>query len=521
MPSVSYDVVVSGDDLASVITATLCARRGLRTLLLAPDGATGHYALGPFRLPIDPVLWPKSSSAINRVMRELRIDLAAKRKFRDASITAQLVAPDFRIALTENMPAELQREIGEANVEAVMTAWHASATAARALDILVGDAHGFPGGGFFERRELAKLSSTVERHAHGFAHGWHKATEAHVPWFAALAALWQRYPDGTLGSMPDSTPANTPSNSADNGPTKHDCDVMTARALDTLATGVLAMRGDADALRELILERFTGAGGDVRIGRATDCTLSWGKLTGLTLNNGDQIGAAQWLFGLAPTELVAVLGKKAPRKLEDFALAANIVGYRYTLNLVIEETGLPEGMAPIVLSLPSQGQPGFWITVAEPDDKGRCLVCVVATVTTGAPLSAEDQREEAARLRRKIWQQLETIMPFFERHVVVSHSPHDGWAPMAVGTAPFDAPRGYPIAMRPIWKAGLEDSLGLGAVPYATGIKNLTLCGDQILPTLGIEGDFVSAWTAAKIACAIAGKKKDYLRDEVVGSAER
>lgn len=512
MPSVSYDVVVSGDDLASVITATLCARRGLRTLLLAPDGATGHYPLGPFRLPIDPVLWPKSSSAINRVMRELRIDLAAKRKFRDNALTMHIVAPDFRVAVTENLQAELQRELGDANADTVMTSWHASASAARALDVLVGDEHGFPGGGFFERRELVKLSNIVERATHGIASGWRKATETRAPWFAALAALWQRYPSGSTD-----TSSGGEASSSNHSDGAHD--VMTARALDTLATGVLAMRGNADALRELILERFTGAGGDVRVGRATDCTFSWGKITGLTLNNGDQIGAAQWLFGLAPTELVSVLSKKAPRKLEEFALAANIIGYRYTLNMVIDETGLPEGMAPIVLSLPSAEQPGFALTVAEPDDKGRCLVCIAATVMTGAPLSAEDQREEAARLRRKIWQQLETIMPFFERHVVVSHSPHDGWAPMAVGAAPFDAPRGYPIVMRPIWKAGLEDSLGVGAMPYATGIKNVTLCGDQILPALGIEGDFVSAWTAAKIACAIAGKKKDYLRDEVVGTA--
>lgn len=495
MPSVSYDVVVSGDDLASVITATLCARRGLRTLLLAPDGATGHYNVGPFRLPIDPVLWPKASTPINRVMRELRIDLAAKRKFRELAVPAHLVAPDFRVALSENLRTEVAREIGEPDAEALLTSWNSGTNAARALDALVGDEHGFPGGGFFERREIAKLIHAVERDSHGFFATWSKTTEGRAPWLAALAALWQRHPD--VG------------------------DVMAARALDTLATGLVPMRGDADAMRELLLERFTGANGETRVGRVTDVAISWGKLNGVTLNNGDQIGAGQWLCGVTPTELVAALGKKAPRKLEELALAANVVGYRYTLNIVIDETGLPEGMAPIVLALPGTDQPGYWLAVSEPDDKGRCMISVSSSVATGAPLSAEDQREEAGRLRRKLWQQLELLMPFFERHVVVSHSPHDGWAPMSTGAAPFDAPRGMPIAMRPIWKANLEDSLGLGAMPYATGIKNITFCGDQILPALGTEGDFASAWTAAKIACAIAGKKKDYLRDEVVGAVER
>ena len=56
-------------------------------------------------------------------------------------------------------------------------------------------------------------------------------------------------------------------------------------------------------------------------------------------------------------------------------------------------------------------------------------------------------------------------------------------------------------------------------MPYITGLKNLTLTGDQILPALGIEGALAAGWSAAKVACALAGKKKDYLRDEVVGAA--
>ena len=44
-----------------------------------------------------------------------------------------------------------------------------------------------------------------------------------------------------------------------------------------------------------------------------------------------------------------------------------------------------------------------------------------------------------------------------------------------------------------------------------------SLTGKQVLPSLGIEGALDAGWSAAKIAGA--GKKKDYLRDEVVGAA--
>ena len=68
-------------------------------------------------------------------------------------------------------------------------------------------------------------------------------------------------------------------------------------------------------------------------------------------------------------------------------------------------------------------------------------------------------------------------------------------------------------------KSKLAATADTGALPYVTGLKNLTLTGDQILPVLGLEGALAAGWSAAKVACALAGKKKDYLRDEVVGAA--
>jgi hypothetical protein len=80
-------------------------------------------------------------------------------------------------------------------------------------------------------------------------------------------------------------------------------------------------------------------------------------------------------------------------------------------------------------------------------------------------------------------------------------------------------PRGLPLAPPAIWRGTLTQTADTGALPYSTGLKNLTLTGDQILPGLGVEGAITAGWSAAKVACAIAGKKKDYLRDEVVGAA--
>jgi phytoene dehydrogenase-like protein len=512
VPSVSYDVVVCGDDLSSVVTAALCAKRGLRTLLLTPDGATAHYQLGASKLCTDPVVWPKSSAALERVMKELRIDLTSKRKFRELPLAAHVVGAHFRIALGESLHREMARELGETTADVLAAAIAASSPAAKSLDMLIADEHGFPGGGFFERRETNKWVSNTERESLGFSAFLQKGVLTATPWINALFALWNRHP--TVGG------ANS------------------ARALDALSAGLVPLRGSADAMRELFLERLATSGGEVRVGRVAEMSISWGKVTSLTLASGDQIGCGQCLFGLPAAELQIALGKKSTRRIDELAEQSNIVGYRYTLNVVIDETGLPEGMAPIVFVLPQAApagkdpseaaadDPGFCMQVSEPDDKGRVILTVSTTVPSDAPLSAEDQREEAARLRRRIWQRMEDIMPFFERHVVVSHSPHDGWAPVSVAGSKvagntLEAPRGMPVAMRPVWQTTLEDSCSLAAMPYATGIKNLSFCGDQILPGLGLEGDFAAAWTVTKIACSIAGKKKDYLHNEVVGAPDK
>ncbi|CAN5688947.1 hypothetical protein BH11MYX1_BH11MYX1_19890 [soil metagenome] len=69
MPSNSYDLVVLGDDLAALVCATLCARRGMRTLLLGDD-RPARYTLGPHKLPIEPVVWPTAAgSAAERVLK--------------------------------------------------------------------------------------------------------------------------------------------------------------------------------------------------------------------------------------------------------------------------------------------------------------------------------------------------------------------------------------------------------------------------------------------------------------------
>jgi phytoene dehydrogenase-like protein len=502
MPSNSYDLVVIGDDLAALVCATLCARRGLRTLLLGDD-RPARYPLGPHKLPVEPAVWPTfPDSAGERVLKELHAELALRRKLREPKIAAQLVAPDLRLDLgSDRLAGELVREVGKDRGAAWLASWDRGGELARMLDPMLASEHAFPGVGFFERRELGKLA---ERLADDAASWWTEAASAPpTALWRHLAAIALRHPAPPAAAI--------------------------ARAVDTWRSGPAALRGDGDALRELLVEKLTTAGGELRAGRVTDVGMSWGKITSLTLASGDELGAGQVVTSRPPGELVDLLGKKAPKRLSELAETMAIVGYRYTLNVVIDEAGVPEHIAPTVAVIADPdkdpiGDSAFSLHLGEPDDTGRVIVTVAAVLPSDGAADADRLVTKCMALRAGLWQQLGDVLPFFERHLVLAHSPFEATPPQAPGgRGSYDVPRNLPLAMAPIWAGKAPqtaiDQVTGGTLSYTTGVKNLTLTGDQMLPCLGVEGALASGWSAAKVACAIAGKKKDYLRDEVVGAA--
>jgi len=497
VPSNSYDLVVLGDDLASVVCATLCARRGLRTLLLGDD-RPARYTLGPHRLPVEPAAWPTApGSAGERVLKELHAELALRRKLREPKIAAQLVAPELRVDLgPDRLAPELEREVG-ADAAAWLALWDRAGEVSRLFDPALSGEHAFPGVGFFEKRELARI---VE-----------PAAEAARTWWADAerdrnAVRWRH-----LAAIALRHPAPAP--------------IAAARAVAAWRTGPPALRSDGDAIRDLLVEKLTTAGGEIRAGKVTELGVSWGKLTSLTLHSGDEIGAGQLVSSRSPRELAELLGKKAPRRLAELADGVALVGYRYTLNIVLDEAGLPEHMAPTVavIAAPDRepvGDAAFSIHLGETDEAGRVVVTIAATLGADRPIDADHLPAACTALRTALWQRLGEVMPFFERHLVLAHSPFEATAPQAPGgRGSYDVPRQLPLAMAPIWRGQLAQTADTGALPYTTGVKNLTLTGEQVLSCLGVEGALTAGWSAAKVACAIAGKKKDYLRDEVVGAA--
>jgi hypothetical protein len=497
MPSSFYDVVVLGDGLSSLVTASLCARRGMRTLHVAAEEYQARYSLGPHRLPIEPMLWPSRMAwAGERVLKDLHAELTLRRKLREPRVSAQVVAPDLRFELGDTMGKELARELGPEGGEQWMTQWQVLSEMGRPLDAMMTTDQVFPHSGFL-RREIARVADKAGADGE---QAWRNVGESSklAAICKAIAALWMRHP------------APSP--------------VAIGRALDACRSGLLPLRGDGDALRELVIEKLTAAGGESRVGKVREIAMSWGKISGVMIGN-EEVGTGQVVAAISPRDIAVLLGKKAPKKLTEQGDSSRIVGYRYLINIVLDAAGVPDAMAPTVFVLDDAEKPpsndnAFSVHCGDPDDSGRVVVTVAAVLACEGPLDDETQLARARQLRVQLLTKLDDIMPFYERHVVVGHSPYDGLPPSAPGgRGAYEAPKGMPIKMRAVIIGELEDTAGTGALSYSSSIKNLTFAGAQILPMLGLEGELAAAWSAAKIAAAIAGKKRDYLRDEVVAGS--
>lgn len=516
MPTNSYDLIVVGDDFAGLVAGALCARRGMRVLMLSHGAQPSGYVLGPHRLPVEPLcLAGLGSPLVQRVLEELQIGHTLKRKLVQQPVSFQFASPEVRLDVSadeHNLGSELRRELPQAmpgNGSTAMVlhgrggaedapaapaepgridaldACASSAAVAQHIDVAMGIDSEFPPLGFWKRREIDKGTTRLGDEAEG----WLARFQDHaaVRTLIALPAVLGTYaPASELGAA------------------------ALARGFHLWRTGAPRLPGDWEALRELFMERLTKASGETRVARAEGLTYRWGKVNGVRLENGEELGAGYVIAALPLSELVPLVGPKVPKRLSQYAEAVQVAGHRYTWNLVVDQAGVPEGMSsPLLLvtdpEAPLSGANAVGIFLDDPDEQGHVTVTILAVCPP--PAEGQTLAQALAALRQEIRGRIDTVMPFLDEHIVVSHSPHEAVPPEGIHAS---AAKGMPLEPAPVWSSQLEAPLGVAAVPYSVGLKHLAVASSQVLPRLGLEGSFAAGWSAARLASDAAGKKREY-----------
>jgi phytoene dehydrogenase-like protein len=477
-----FDAVVCGTDLAGLVTAALLGRRGMRVLVCGLDRAPATFQAGGYTLSREPgLLPPPEVEAVARVLRELNYVQIVRRRAPALHPAFQLVLPQHRLDFgpAETLARELPREFpGEA--AAITGALTRLQETSALLDPLLGSDLTLPPDGFWERREVSRVENQLPP----------ATTDLLAPLppyhpvragLTALAAL-------TSGFAPVDLNA-----------------VVQARAFDLARRGTFRLEGGLTALRALFLDRIGTSSGEVRDKLTpVELILKRGKVAGLRVSPRDETIGLDHLVWAGPLSgLMQLCGDKASRKLRDMAIGVRPACYRYTLCLLVRPEALPAGMGPRVIAVRDPAQPliednALSITVgAEDRQRGQVPLWVECLV----PAAAASGEGYLAVLRARLRERIGRVLPFFERHLLVMASPHDGLPPELSASEPSLAePEPIPATpMVPALTCDLPRTLAVAGAPHATGIKNLTLANGENLPGLGREGDFVSAWGAARL----------------------
>jgi phytoene dehydrogenase-like protein len=481
-----YDVVVLGSDLAATVGGAVLAHRGFR-VLVAGVPVEERYAIGPYTLPRAPLAFVGTEAPIlKRIVGELNLVQLLRRRLEPNRPAYQLLLPDHRIDVGDDLMRELHRELPDAMAPFEAAAARA-AEVSTALESILNQELILPPDGFWDRRDANRVAARLP------------GDDEDV-----LAPLPADHPLRAAFALPARFSADWDEVGA----------VGTARLGDLHRRGTFRLDGGREGLRGLLLDRLKTHSGEVRPELVPRAILTKrGKVSGVAFEGrSEAVGCGHVLCGMGAdrvAQLVAADGEKAGKRLAEAAAIAP-AAHRYLLHLVAPLDALPDALGRLAFTVADLAQPltganALMLHLA--DGYGQHAVLSVEA------LAPDPSPAGLAQLRRAIRAELERLLPFVDRHLLLVHSPHDGVPPEGV-----DGERGMgppPVPMDPLWAMPPPRALGFCGLPHATGIKHLLLASRQVLPGLGVEGELAAGWAAARIVLQTE-RKRDLVKGAVL-----
>ncbi|MFW6050353.1 MAG: hypothetical protein ACODAU_04220 [Myxococcota bacterium] len=497
-----YDVVVLGMRLGSLLAGALLARRGFRVLVIGQGHRPPSYEARGLLLPRAPFAFLAAHSPIaRRVLSELALQTLFRRHAHAPDPSLQVVLPDHRLDLPLEeavLEREIEREFPE--VKRPVEDFHRLVEQAGAqFDRLLERDLVWPPETFLERREFARASAHQPFDRNGNGRDPLSEFPADHPYRAVVRA-----------PVAFAT-AEDPDQSSS---------LATVRLYGAWLRGAASVEGGHAWLERTLAERIETHSGHIRArDRAERVLLRRGAPSGVRMaGSGEEIGCGFVLTGCDLGELLRLLPNRRPfEELFERRGEPQPRYFRYTLNIVLAAEGVPEGMGRNVIlvrdpSRPLHGDNVVRVEAHPADEEGRRLLCLEALLPRHA---VEEDNRHLESARERLLAAVAPLVPFLGRHVILVDSPHDGRdvQDMADKTllapeAPWD--RG-PSTMPVVYGYPLKAALGLGGMPVRTPIRRLLLCNGQVVPGLGTEGEFLAAWSAARVISK-SDRKKAWMR---------
>jgi phytoene dehydrogenase-like protein len=489
-----YDVCVVGSQLGGVAAGALLAKRGYRVLHVDHDGLGGNYEDGGWLLPYAPAVVPslKASPAASAVLFEVGLTPDLDHHLEPCRPDLQLVLPRHRLDLPHEPAArlaELDREWPGAGGRLEAAFLEAGRLFDVASPFLAGHPP-LPPSGLRQRWALSKAlrqAGARPDSAAPFAE-----LDGH-PLAGALGefARFLHYLEGDAPAL------------------------ALTRVLGAATRGTWRLAGGHEGLREILRRRIAESRGELLGAEgapaiAESLEVEHRRVVSLRVEDSDDVFRARAFVSAtdAPAlrRLIPGGGEKLASMLDRVRPARQLLA----VNLVVKAASLPPPLGEAVLCLGVQDPevgPGLLVQVLPARRAGRGaeasaeerVVCAAAFV----PARSRDQgRDHLAALAARVRGALDEVLPFLGSQAV-----HESVPLLA---APSER-RGSRLMAHPLYEVRLPQALGVTGLPTQSPLKNLFFAGREVVPGLGLEGEFHAALQAAARVQQLLGKK-DVLR---------
>ncbi len=497
-----YDVCVVGSQLGGAVAGALLARRGYRVLHVDHDGVGAAYEDGGYLLPYAPAVLPgpRLLPAAELALTELGLATDLVRQLEPCSPDLQILLPRHRVDITHDgarRMQELRREWPheaerlEAGFARLGRAFDASSPFLKALPPL-------PPDGFGERRAVGKALRFAGNAPGAEGEDLERVSplaelEGHP--LASSLAIAQRF----LGYL--------------DGPT---APFATTRLLGSLLRGTYKLPGSYQHLRELLRRRAEVRGDAATADEATAVAerleVDGGKVAAVRLaGSPDSWVARVFVAATDAPALQRLLPSEEERSKTARLLETVVTGRQLVcINVVVRTSALPPALGDNALSLrdpdggdglenaillqvlPARRDRGKGVAEAVPDER---VICAGGFAPAG--LRASDS-EAVELLGKKLRDAVLDAVPFYDRHLV-----HESMPLLAARRTG----RGSRLMPHPLYVPVREITLGVTGLPCRSPYKNLLFAGREVVPGLGIEGEFHAGVQAAAAARDLLGRK--------------
>jgi phytoene dehydrogenase-like protein len=485
----TFDVLVIGSQLAGAVTGALLAKRGLRVLAVEHGGGGQGYEEDGWLLPEGPNLLPslRPLPPVAKVLDELGLTSDLGRQLVALQPGLQILAPDARLDLLVPGPArnaELVREFGETGQQ-FAEAMDAFLQREEQNGSFFDGSLPLPAAGFLDRLRLRRYAVTRL----SLTDPMTLLTPNGHPLARAMKELW-RLSNNLVEeeSLPEPNVVANPARAA-------------LRPLAHILRAVYTLPGGADGLAAMLRRRIETLGGAVVVGEQSivDELNVTRKLTSMRLLSSPNEYRARVVVAATDSSALRELipASSSQGRLTQSFDAVRVRSQLFTLNLVLSPGALPPGLGPAAVCLPQASPRNLFLQIHPAVREGKTVeghcVLQISQQVPSQTLTLGD--EGMTKLRAELHETAQEFLPFLDRYRLLESVPEMS-----------QRPAGPPPRVHPRFEIARARALGITGLTLRTPVRNLVRASREVLPGLGLEGDFLCGLRAAALVERIIHK---------------